>query len=55
MRELIGETLLMNILLLPGEETARRVGAEIERVFSNVPLANQVYVSKINPRGVHLI
>ncbi|MFP6864770.1 MAG: homoserine kinase [Roseibacillus sp.] len=41
--------------LCEGEETARRVGAEISRVFSEVPIENQVYVSKINPNGVHVI
>jgi homoserine kinase len=41
--------------LCEGEETARRVGAEVSRVFSAVPIANQVYVSKINPRGVRVI
>ena len=41
--------------LCEGEETARRVGAEISRVFSEVPIENQVHVSKINPNGVHVI
>jgi len=41
--------------LCEGEETARRVGAEISRVFSEVPIENQVYVSKINPNGVHVV
>lgn len=41
--------------LCEGEQTARRVGAEIARVFSEVPLGNQVYVSQVNPRGVHEI
>lgn len=41
--------------LCEGEQTARRVGAEIARVFSEVPLENQVYVSQVNPRGVHEI
>ncbi|NNC90545.1 MAG: homoserine kinase [Akkermansiaceae bacterium] len=41
--------------LCEGEETARRVGQEVSRVFSEVPLENQVFVSKINPRGVHVV
>lgn len=41
--------------LCEGEETARRVGAEVSEVFSKLPLENQVYVSQINPRGVHVI
>ena len=41
--------------LCEGEETARRVGAEVSRVFTEAPIENQVYVSKINPRGVHMI
>lgn len=41
--------------LCEGEETARRVGAEVSRVFYEVPIENQVYVSQVNPRGVHVI
>jgi homoserine kinase len=41
--------------LCEGEETARRVGAEVSRVFSEVPLENEIYVSRINPRGVHVV
>jgi len=31
------------------------VGAEIARVFSEVPIENQVYVSMVNPHGVHVV
>ncbi len=41
--------------LCEGEETARRVGGEIARVFSEVPIENQVYVSMVNPHGVHVV
>lgn len=41
--------------LCEGEEVARRVGAAIAQVFSALPLSNQVHVSPINPRGVHVI
>ena len=41
--------------LCEGEEAARRVGAEVSRVFYEVPIENQVYVSQVNPRGVHVI
>lgn len=41
--------------LCEGEETACKVGEAVSKVFSTIPLANQVYVSRINPRGVHVI
>jgi homoserine kinase len=41
--------------LCEGEEVARRVAGEISKVFDGVPLENQSYVSRINPRGVHEI
>ena len=41
--------------LCEGEEVARRVAVEVSRVFSEVPLGNQSYVSRINPLGVHEI
>ena len=41
--------------LCEGEEVARRAGDAISGVFSAVPLENQIYVSKINPRGVHVV
>ncbi len=41
--------------LCHGEETARRVAAEVSRVFGEVPLDNHVYVSRVNPHGVHLM
>ena len=41
--------------LCEGEETARRAGEAISEVFSGVPLENQIYVSKINPHGVHVV
>ena len=33
----------------------RRAGEAISRVFSAIDLGNQVYVSRINPHGVHVI
>ena len=41
--------------LCEGEETARRVGEEISRVFTESPIESQVYVSRINPHGVHVV
>ena len=41
--------------LCEGEETARKVGEAISKVFTAIPLGNQVYVSKINPHGVHVV
>ena len=41
--------------LCEGEEIARRVGAEISRVFTEAPIENQVYVSMVNPHGVHVV
>ena len=41
--------------LCEGEETARKVGEAVAKVFSAVPLSNQIHVSQINPRGVHVI
>ncbi len=41
--------------LCEGEETARRVAEVVSGVFAQVPMENQAYVSKINPRGVHEI
>ena len=41
--------------LCEGEETARRVGEEVSRVFSEAPIRSQVYVSRINPRGVYVV
>ncbi len=41
--------------LCEGEETARKAGEAVSRVFAAVPMENQVYVSRINPRGVHLL
>tara|TARA_B100001109_G_scaffold190736_1_gene157335 strand:+ start:4991 stop:5938 length:948 start_codon:yes stop_codon:yes gene_type:complete len=41
--------------LCEGEETARRVGEEVSRVFTEAPIQSQVYVSRINPRGVHVV
>ena len=38
-----------------GEATARKAGDAISKVFAAVPLPNQIYVSRINPRGVHVI
>jgi homoserine kinase len=41
--------------LCEGEEIARKVGDAISKVFSAIPLGNQIYVSKINPHGVHVV
>lgn len=41
--------------LCEGEESAKKVGEAVSQVFSNIPLANQVYISKINTQGVRLI
>ena len=41
--------------LCEGEETARRVGEEVSRVFTEAPIRSQVYVSRINPRGVYVV
>jgi homoserine kinase len=41
--------------LCEGEEIARRAGGAISKVFFEVPLENQIYISKINPRGVHVV
>lgn len=41
--------------LCEGEAVARRVAEEVSRVFSEVPMGNQPYVSRINPLGVHEI
>ena len=41
--------------LCEGEATARKAGDAISKVFAAVPLPNQIYVSRINPRGVHVI
>jgi homoserine kinase len=41
--------------LCEGEEIARKAGEAVAKVFSSVPLGNQLYVSKINPHGVHVI
>jgi len=41
--------------LCEGEEVARKVAAAISAVFSAAELNNQAYVSRINPRGVHVV
>lgn len=41
--------------LCEGEEIAQRVGAGISKVFTAIDLENQVYVSKINKEGVHVV
>jgi homoserine kinase len=41
--------------LCEGEEIARRAGEAISKVFSAIDLGNQVYVSRINPHGVHVV
>ena len=41
--------------LWEGEATARRVGEEVSRVFTEAPIRSQGYVSRINPRGVYVV
>ncbi|MBK1826563.1 homoserine kinase [Haloferula rosea] len=41
--------------LCEGEETAQKVGAAVSKVFTDIKLGNQTYVSKINPHGVHVV
>ena len=41
--------------LCEGEETARKVADAVSKVFFAIPIENQSYVSRINPRGVHVI
>jgi len=41
--------------LCEGEEDARRTADAVSKVFSAVELENQSYVSRINPRGVHVV
>ena len=41
--------------LCEGEETAHKAAEAITRVFAAIPINTQSYVSRINPRGVHLV
>ena len=41
--------------LCEGEDAARSVAEAVSKVFSDLPLANQIHVSRINPQGVHVI
>lgn len=41
--------------LCEGEESAIKVAAAVQKVFSAINLENQAYVSKINPHGVHVV
>jgi homoserine kinase len=41
--------------LCEGEEIARKVGEAISKVFTATPIENQIYISRINPHGVHVI
>jgi homoserine kinase len=41
--------------LCEGEEIARKVGAAVEKVFTAIPVNCQVHISRINPRGVHVV
>ena len=41
--------------LCEGEDTARSVAEAVSKVFSDLPLENQIHVSRINPQGVHVI
>ncbi|MDX1681219.1 MAG: homoserine kinase, partial [Akkermansiaceae bacterium] len=41
--------------LCEGEETANKAAEAVSKVFSNIPVTCQSYVSKINPHGVHVV
>jgi len=41
--------------LCEGEETARKAAEAVSKVFAAIPVGCQSYVSKINPRGVHVV
>ncbi|MFM7742915.1 MAG: homoserine kinase, partial [Verrucomicrobiota bacterium] len=41
--------------LCEGEETARKVAAAVAEVFASVPVKATPYVSRINPKGVHVL
>lgn len=41
--------------LCEGEQSAKKVGAVVSKVFSDIPLGNQLYISKINTQGVRRI
>jgi len=41
--------------LCEGEEIARKVGAAVAQVFTDINLENQIHVSRINQQGVHVI
>ena len=41
--------------LCDGEETARKVAAAVAEVFAAVPIKATPYVSRINPKGVHVL
>ena len=41
--------------LCEGEEIAHKVAEAVTKVFAKIPLNSQSYVSRINPRGVHVI
>ena len=41
--------------LCEGEEIARKVGAAVAQVFTDIGLENQQHVSRINQQGVHVI
>ena len=41
--------------LCEGQETADKAANAISKVFSDIDLGNQTYVSKINPHGVHVV
>ena len=41
--------------LCDGEETARKVAAAVAAVFASVPIKATPYVSRINPKGVHVL
>jgi homoserine kinase len=41
--------------LCEGEKAAREVAKAVAEVFSSVPLKATPYVSRINPKGVHVL
>ncbi len=40
---------------IPGLRITKITGDAVAKVFASVPLPNQIYISKINPRGVHVV
>ena len=41
--------------LSKGKKTAEIVGVEMKKIISRLPIKHNVYISKINPKGVEII